>query len=66
MGTWSITCESYCVIKVGFVVTDVTFEFTDVPKQLSVKIFRDEDRGEWGQNREKECFVAACFVTNIT
>jgi hypothetical protein len=50
VGTWSITCESYCVIKVGFVVPDVAFECTDIPKQLSVKIFRDEDRSEWEQN----------------
>lgn len=66
MGTWSITCESCCVIKVGFVVPNVASECTDISKQLSAKIDGDEGHGEWEQNREKVGFVAARFMSNIT
>lgn len=66
METWSIACVSYCVIKVGSVVANVTIECADIAKQLSAKIDSDEGRGEWDQNREKVCFVAARFVSNIT
>jgi hypothetical protein len=66
MHAWSSTSESYFVIKVGFVVPDVTFECTDMAKQLSAKIDGNEDRGECEQSREKLCFVATRFVGNIT
>jgi hypothetical protein len=34
-------------------------------KQLSAKIFRNEDRGEWEQNREKVCLLwHASWVTS--
>ena len=66
VGSWSITCESYCVIKVGFVVPNVASECTDIFKQLSAKIDGDEGRGEWEQNRKKGVFVVARFVGNIT
>ena len=48
-----ITSESYCVVKVGSVVTDVTIECTDMVDHLSVKRIDNEDRGEWEQNHEK-------------
>jgi hypothetical protein len=57
--------QSCCVIKVGFVVPDVTMECTNMAKHFSAKGNRDEDRGEWEQNHET-VFRCGMLMSKIT